>query len=172
LWRVAVLKPRKRPEVVKRIAEVYLQDPFLGKALALGYKVLTDRRYPQFESMVLAGRYGEAGVYALAMAKSPAVIKFGNWGAPKGGFRELGRVTEALVPQGDIGALEWAVRLKTEADEAEALLLMEFAEVGAPEVLAKLVRAVGEHLPIDRRLQASVPVSPLVGEKQKEEVRV
>lgn len=167
-----MLKPRKRPEVVKRIAEVYLENPFLGKALALGYKVLTDRRYPQFESMVLAGRYGEAGVYALAMAKSPAVLKFGNWGPPKGGFRELSKVAEALVPQGDIGALEWAVRLKTEADEAEALLLMEFAEVGAPEVLAKLVRAVGEHLPIDRRLQASVPVSPLVGEKQKEEVRV
>jgi len=157
--------------VVKRIAEVYVEDPFLGKALALGYKVLTERRYPLFESLVLSGRYGEAGVMALAVAKSPNLVKFGNWGPPKGGFRELGRLVEVLVSSGDIEALEAALKLKAEADEAEALLLLEFVEQASPEELARLVRAMKGHLPLDRKLQASVPVSPLVGEKERVEVR-
>jgi hypothetical protein len=65
---------------------VYLKEPFLGKALALGYKVLTEKGYPRFERLVMTGQFGEAGAYALVVAKSPVALKFGNWDAPKGGF--------------------------------------------------------------------------------------
>jgi len=168
-----VLKLRRKVEVVRRIAEVYPENLFLGKALALGYKVLTERGWDRFESLVLAGRYGEAGAYALAVAKSPAVLKFGNWPAPKGGFRELVPLLGVLSPLGDLEAMEAVVRLKEAGDEAEALLLLELHEAQEPpEVIARVSRAMVAHMGLDRKLRASEVTPPVVGANRNQAVRV
>ncbi len=167
-----MLKLRRRPEVVRAIGGVYLKEPFLGKALALGYKVLTEKGYPRFERLVLSGQFGEAGAYALVVAKSPVALKFGNWDAPRGGFKEMVKVLEVLMPHGDLGAVEGALRLKTEGDEAEVLLLLELVEAGeSPETIAGVVRAMLAHLPLDRKLQGSKVVPPVV-EKKRENAEV
>jgi len=167
-----MLKLRRRPEVARAIAGVYLREPLLGKALALGYKVLTEKGYPRFERLVMTGQLGEAGAYALVVAKSPVALKFGNWDAPKGGFKEMARVLEVLLPHGDLGAVEGALRLKIEGDEAEVLLLLELVEAGeSPQTLAGLVRAMLACLPLDRKLQGSKVVPPVV-EKRRENPEV
>jgi hypothetical protein len=68
--------------------------------------------------------------------------------------------------------VEGALRLKTEGDEAEVLLLLELVEAGeSPEIIAGVVRAMLAHLPLDRKLQGSKVVPPVV-EKKRENAEV
>jgi hypothetical protein len=80
----------------------------------------------------------------------------------------MARVLEALMSHGDLGAVEGALRLKIEGDEAEVLLLLELVEAGeSPQTLAEAVRAMLTHLPLDRKLQASKVVPPVVEKKRE-----
>lgn len=147
------IRIRQKPEVALRVMEVLERDPFLGKALVLGHKVLMDREYARFEELVRSGRVGEAGAFALAVARSPYAYKFPNREAPRGGWKELAPVIEALMGTGDLKAVEGAIRLKTEGDEAEAAFLLELLAAGGD--LRGAVLALAGHLPQDRRHRAS-----------------
>ncbi|WP_243027864.1 hypothetical protein [Thermus albus] len=156
---------RNRGETAKRIAEVLVENPYLGKALALGFKVLLDREYRRFEALVLEGRYGEAGALALVWIRSPKVPKFPNRRAPFEGWKELAPVVERSLALGDTEVVEGAVRLKMEGDEAEVLLLLELQALGqeALPVLGRTIKAMVEHLPDDRYHGASEVPGPFLG---------
>ncbi|WP_155984126.1 hypothetical protein [Thermus scotoductus] len=160
---------RNKRELVVKILEVLRSDTFLGKALILGYKVLLNREFERFEDLLKKGRVGEAGVMALVLAHSPYAYKLPNRKAPREGWRELVPVVEAVMLTGDVGAVEAAVRLRAEGDEAEVLFLLELlAAEASPGDLRDAVLRLARHLPEDRRHKASEPVAPYVGPSGKQ----
>lgn len=159
------IRLRRVPDFAVLVGKVYLEEPYLGKALALGMKVLLDREFGRLTAFAKEGKVGEAGAYALVIAKSPLAFKFPNRPAPKDGWREMDPVLERVMASGDAKAMERAVKVKAEGDEAEVLLLLELLEVDGGALVPEVVKAVGEHIPEDRRHKASEVVPPFMERK-------
>ncbi|WP_135256440.1 hypothetical protein [Thermus caldilimi] len=163
------VKLRQQPEVARKVAEVWISgDRYLAKALTMGFKVLLDREFARYGAWVREGRLGEAGAYAIILARSPYAYKFPNRKAPRAGWRELEGLVERVLPLGDVKVLEAAVRLKGEADESEVLLLLELMEAGVePEVLGEVVKRMVQYLPEGRKHGGGETTPPYMGMEVK-----